>query len=71
MINNINIEAYQDAMTTQRVAEITGLPGHVIRRAIRQGHLSAVRPPGLRGWRIPEQALRDWLAAGARPPGVK
>ena len=58
-------QAYQGALTTQRVAEITGLPGHVIRRAIRKGHLPAVRPPGVRAWRITTAALQEWLAAGS------
>lgn len=62
-------QLYQNAMTLQRAVEITGLPRHVLRYAIIKGHLRAIRPPGVRAWRITEQGLNAWLSAGMPSAG--
>ncbi|GAA5438223.1 hypothetical protein [Deinococcus aquaticus] len=55
---------YQKALTLSRVVEITGFPRHILRYAITKGHLRAIRPPGVRAWRVTEQGLNEWLSAG-------
>lgn len=62
---------YRGALTLSRAQAISGIDRRSIMRAISEGKLLGLRPPGTSRWRIPEQALRDWLAAGARPPGEK
>lgn len=59
---------YQGALTITAAQAISGIDHRTIKRAIQEGQLQALRPPGTTRWRIPEQALRHWLAAGVTPP---
>ncbi len=60
---------YQGALTITKAKAISGIDHRTIKKAIQDGNLQALKPPGTTRWRIPEQALRRWLAAGATPPG--
>lgn len=50
--------------TTEEVAQRLGLEAHHIRAAIRAGRLRAYKFGATRlGYRIPESAVQEWLAA--------
>lgn len=63
------VTLYQGALTIAKAQAISGIDHRTIKRAIEQGNLQALKPPGTTRWRIPEQALQQWLSAGATPPG--
>lgn len=48
--------------TVREVSEATGIPVRSIYSAIARGDLQRLVPHGcVRGWRLSEQAVRDWL----------
>ena len=48
--------------TVREVSEATGVPVRTIYDAISRGDLQRLVPHGcVRGWRLSEQAVRDWL----------
>lgn len=57
---------YKGSLTISGAAMISGTDRWAIQEAIEDGSLLGLKPPGTLQWRIPEQALRCWLAADGR-----
>ena len=55
--------------TVREVSEATGVPVRTLYDAIARGDLQRLVPHGcVRGWRLSEQAVRDWLGGDGKTP---
>ena len=55
---------FPELITVADVADYLQLTPQAVIGLIKRGDLVALKPPGMRGYRIPRKAFEDYIAAG-------